>query len=51
MVVLNRFDAEVDLHVRNIEWLRRRGPLSVSVVLGGASELAEVLKGLGSTPA
>ncbi len=51
VVVLNRFDAAVDLHVRNMEWLRRPGPLAVSVVLGGESKLAEVLKSLGSAPA
>ncbi len=51
VVVLNRFDAGVDLHVRNLEWLRRRGPHAVSVVLGGEQMLAEVLEGLGSAPA
>ncbi len=49
VVVLNRFDRAVDLHARNVEWLRRRGLLGVSEVLEGASELANVLMGLDCT--
>ena len=49
VVVLNRFDRAVDLHARNVEWLRRRGLLGVSEVLEGESELANVLMGLDCT--
>jgi dethiobiotin synthetase len=48
MVVLNRFDAAVDLHVRNREWLQARDALSVVGVPGGDRELAAFVAG---TPA
>ena len=37
VVVLNRFDASVDLHVRNREWLRREDGSVVTVPGGGVS--------------
>ena len=49
LVVLNRFDPAVELHARNVEWLRRRGLLGVLEVLEGESELAQLLMGLDST--
>ncbi len=48
MVVLNRFDAAVDLHVRNREWLQARDALGVVGVPGGDRELAAFVAG---TPA
>ena len=45
MVVLNRFDAAVDLHVRNREWLQARDALAVVVVPGGDLELAAFVAG------
>ncbi len=45
MVVLNRFDASVDLHVRNREWLQARDALAVVVVPGGEPELAAFVAG------
>ncbi len=44
LVVLNRFDAAVDLHVRNREWLQARDGLAV-VVPGGDLELAAFVAG------
>ena len=43
VVVLNRFDAAVDLHVRNREWLRARDGLAVVTVPGGEGELAALV--------
>jgi dethiobiotin synthetase len=40
VVVLNRFDAAVDLHRRNRDWLRERDGLSVLVTPGDETELA-----------
>ena len=48
LVVLNRFDPAVELHARNLEWLRRRGLHGVLEVLEGESDLAHVLMGLNS---
>jgi dethiobiotin synthetase len=45
MVVLNRFDAAVDLHVRNREWLQARDALAVVGVPGGDRELAAFVAG------
>jgi dethiobiotin synthetase len=45
MVVLNRFDPSVDLHVRNREWLQARDALAVVVVPGGEPELAAFVAG------
>ena len=45
VVVLNRFDASVDLHVRNREWLQARDALAVVVVPGGEPELAAFVAG------
>ena len=40
VIVLNRFDATVDLHRRNRDWLRERDGLSVFVTPGDEVELA-----------
>jgi dethiobiotin synthetase len=40
VVVLNRFDAALDLHVRNREWLQARDALTVVAGPGGEHELA-----------
>ncbi len=45
VVVLNRFDASVDLHSRNREWLRARDALTVVTVPGGESELTSFVSG------
>lgn len=45
IVVLNRYDAAVDLHVRNREWLRARDGLTVVATPGGESELASLVSG------
>lgn len=47
VVVLNRFDAALDLHVRNREWLRARDACTVVVVPGGERELAAFVAGRG----
>jgi dethiobiotin synthetase len=41
VVVLNRFDAESDLHRRNLEWLSGRDGRRTVAVGGDAAELAE----------
>jgi dethiobiotin synthetase len=43
IVVLNRFDSEVDLHVRNREWLSARDGLAVLAVPGQELDLATLL--------
>ncbi len=43
VLVLNRFDASVDLHERNREWLEARDGLMVVVVPGGESDLADIV--------
>jgi dethiobiotin synthetase len=45
VVVLNRYDPAVDLHVRNREWLQARDSLSVVTVPGGEAELASLVSG------
>jgi dethiobiotin synthetase len=45
MVVLNRFDGAVDLHVRNRKWLQARDELAVVGVPGGDRELAAFVAG------
>lgn len=45
IVVLNRYDAAVDLHVRNREWLQSRDGLTVVTMPGGESELASSVAG------
>jgi dethiobiotin synthetase len=43
VVVLNRFDAAVDLHVRNRKWLTARDGLTVLAVPGEESQLAALV--------
>ena len=45
VVVLNRFDAAVDLHRRNLEWLRTHDALAVVEVPGKEMELADLVSG------
>jgi dethiobiotin synthetase len=45
VVVLNRFGVGVDLHARNLEWLRTRDALTVVTMPGAESELAELVTG------
>jgi dethiobiotin synthetase len=45
VVVLNRFDAAVDVHVRNREWLEERDGITVVAVPGGVRELAAFVCG------
>ena len=45
VVVLNRFDAESDLHRRNLEWLSGRDGRRLVTVGGDAAELAEFVAG------
>ena len=45
IVVLNRYDAAVDLHVRNREWLKARDELTVVAVPGGEPELTALVTG------
>jgi dethiobiotin synthetase len=45
VVVLNRFDGGVDLHSRNLEWLRTRDALTVVTMPGAESALAELVAG------
>jgi dethiobiotin synthetase len=45
VVVLNRFDAESDLHRRNLEWLSGRDGRRTVPVGGDAAELAEFVAG------
>jgi dethiobiotin synthetase len=45
IVVLNRFDAEIDLHVRNREWLSARDELTVLALPGQERELAILVPG------
>ncbi len=44
-VALNRFDAHVDLHAQNLEWLRTRDALTALAVPGAESELADLASG------
>ena len=44
-VVLNRFDANSDLHQRNLEWLRTRDGLGALTVPGGDTELLDFVRG------
>jgi dethiobiotin synthetase len=44
-VVLNRFDAAMDLHVRNREWLRGYDALRVVEMPGGEADLAALVSG------
>jgi dethiobiotin synthetase len=44
-VVLNRFDAAVNLHIRNAEWLRARDGLTVVELPGGEMELVGLASG------
>lgn len=44
-VVLNRFDPAIDLHTRNLEWLRERDALTVVMVPGAEGELATFVSG------
>jgi dethiobiotin synthetase len=48
VVVLNRFDARVDLHVRNFEWLQARDGLWVLAVPGEEHDLAALVAPEGS---
>ncbi len=45
VVVLNRFDPAVDLHLCNLEWLRERDGLRVFTAPGGVAELVDVVRG------
>jgi len=45
VVVLNRFDGAVDLHARNLEWLRARDALTVVTLPGAESALADLTSG------
>ena len=45
VVVLNRFDPGVDLHVRNREWLQARDGLTVVATPGGEPDLAALVSG------
>jgi dethiobiotin synthetase len=45
VVVLNRFDAALDMHVRNLEWLRGRDGLRVLTVPGWGAELLDIVRG------
>jgi dethiobiotin synthetase len=42
-VVLNRFHAGTNLHVRNLEWLRERDGLTVIPLPGGEAELVKLV--------
>ena len=44
-VVLNRFHAGTDLHVRNLEWLRACDGLTVVPLPGGEAELVNQVSG------
>jgi dethiobiotin synthetase len=44
-VVLNRFDGDVDVQVRNIEWLRARDALVVLEMPGRETELVDLVSG------
>ena len=50
-VVLNRFDAGSELHLRNVEWLRRQDGLRVLTVPGDGAALLDVVRGEAATPA
>jgi dethiobiotin synthetase len=43
IVVLNRYDPALDLHVRNRQWLQARDGLTVVTVPGGEAELAALV--------
>ena len=43
VVVLNRFDAAVPVHIQNSQWLRRRDGLRVYALPGGEVELAALV--------
>jgi len=45
VVVLNRFDMAVDVHIQNAAWLRARDGQTVVEVPGGEGELAEIVTG------
>lgn len=45
VVVLNRFDGAVDLHARNLEWLRAHDALTVVTLPGAESALADLMSG------
>ena len=44
-VVLNRFDAAVDVHIQNARWLRSRDGLTVVTLPGGENDLAGLASG------
>lgn len=44
-IVLNRFDAAVDLHRRNLKWLLQRDGRSVYTVPGEEAQLADLMRG------
>ncbi len=45
IVVLNRYDAAIDLHVCNREWLEARDEATVVAVPGGEPELTALVAG------
>ncbi len=45
VIVLNRFDAAMDLHRRNLEWLRQRDGRRVFTVPGDEAQLADLIRG------
>ena len=45
VVVLNRFDAAVPMHIQNAEWLRTRDGLTVVELPGGEMQLARLVSG------
>jgi dethiobiotin synthetase len=45
VIVLNRFDADSDLHQRNLEWLRDRDERQVFTVPGGETGLLRFVRG------
>ena len=49
-VVLNRFDAGSEVHLRNVEWLRRQDGLRVLTVPGDFAALLDVVRGEPAPP-
>ena len=45
VVVLNRFDATIDLHVRNLEWLRTHDGMTVVTSPGERPVLRDIVTG------
>ena len=45
LVVLNRFEPESDLHVRNLDWLRDRDEFAVVTMPGEEGRLADLVRG------